>query len=263
MVYNNLPRIVLRLANIIYSKNCLDSAREHNLFPTRRRVFPSNTIVINHGSTDRILFKRNARNCYVINKPEFIKYSSDKLQTYKLLKDFHPPTYTYSDRSKLKDNVEYIIKPRFGHQGRQMKYLNGLRAKIYLTPSKIAQVKMPIKYEFRFNVFDDKIYQISKKIKTRDIETGRCDFNWVSLGSNAKLHPNHFRFVRDIINEINSKLNHGLGSYAVDTMKTYDKKRYLVELNTSFGLGYYTSGRFYDIIRTKYFNGELEKYRVR
>ena len=50
--------------------------------------------------------------------------------------------------------------------------------------------------------------------------------------------------------------------YTIDVMKGVDNNYYLTEMNSACGLGQYTTSKLIDILTSKYYNGELEKYRV-
>ena len=253
-IYFRLPK------SLIFSKDTVKTIREIGCIPTRRDTFKSNSIIINHGNSNPITLK--GENIYLINRPTYINLSSNKLKTKELLSKYQPREININEIERF----PVVIKLPFGCQGKGVFLVDSINAlRNILSAHKsvvIEEYKEPL-HEYRFNVLDGKIYQISRKDMVTGWDSKKFKFQWVSLGANAGLHKNTFKFVNSIINDIVKSTNYGLSSFAVDIIKSIDKKRYLTEINSAFGISNYTAVRLINTLLDKYENGELEKYRVR
>jgi len=263
-------QIYLRLANIVYSRNFIDTVRNSGIRITRRNKFLRNSIVINHGNSKPISFGRKVNRGYILNLPEYIQYSSNKLKTLKLLKEYFP------DTCLKPENVDFkpiIVKPLHGHHGYGIQVFynkEDLYEFLKHTNEKyIIQRFIPIKHEFRFNVLGDTIFQVSHKERLYDennnpvyTDKGGMVFRYRSLGSNAKISDKFWNYVYSIVDDINSKLNYKLADYCIDVIKGTDKQYYLSEINSSYGIGTFTINKLLETINDKFRFGELEIYRV-
>ena len=128
----------------------------------------------------------------------------------------------------------------------------------------IIQQYIPIKHEFRFNVCDGSVFQIShrQQLDGRTEQNGYI-FSYHSLGENARISQKFRSFVGDVIKTFHSSIGYDLGDYCVDVIKGQDGYYYLSELNSAYGIGQFTIQKLVNIIETKYNNGDLESYRVR
>jgi glutathione synthase/RimK-type ligase-like ATP-grasp enzyme len=184
--------------------------------------------------------------------------------TYQILKDYCPPIF--SNIEKI-NTLPIIAKPVNGHHGygivtlstpSQIREFNRLHPHGYLY-----QKKITINHEYRFNILDGDIYQISRREKLPTLTPdGGFMFSYQSLGEDAGLSDKFYEFVNNVIHEVHNHLGDNLCHYTIDVMKGMDKKYYLTELNSACGIGDFTATKLYDLIRYKLLHGQLEKYRV-
>ena len=266
MERNNIPRIIFRLGNIVFSRDFVETLKSHGIILSRANRFKNDAIIINHGNTNEISASRKVRNLYVINYPSYIKYCSNKWLNYKILKDFYPYTQL-STKINSDFALPLIAKPLNGHHGYgilEIKTPEELEELLHSHNTYLIQEKIDIKHEYRFNVFDGKVFQVSHRDKIPDrTQLGGFIFNYRSLGENAKLKSIFWEFVYNVIRTFKSSIPlKYLSSYSVDVMKGTDNKYYLSEINSAYGIGLFTLNKLIRNITEKYNSGELEKYRV-
>ena len=221
-----------------------------------------NGIVINHGNTDPIKISPKVKEFYLINKHNAIKYCSDKMKNYDILQDFYPFSCRHEDEI---ESYPVIVKPLHGYHGYGIKVVNnGKELRQHMSEHKgpfIIQKYVPIKHEFRFNVFDRDIFQISHKQRLDEL-TDEGGFQF-SYRSGMKVSDKFLKFVKDAIKTFHDTVGYDLGDYCVDVMKSKDKGYYLSEINSAYGIGGFTRDKLLNIVKQKYESGELEPYRVR
>ena len=259
-----MHRLYLRQGNITFCKAFVDNLREKGIILTRRDTFNRNGVMINHGNSNDIKYGKKVNRFYLLNHPNSIMYTANKMRTYKLLPSYHPKVY--ENRRDIRAPV--IAKPRTGHHGYGIKILNTNKEvddffSYNSFSNYIVEDLIDIKHEYRFNVVAGEVYQVSKKIK-QDMytEKGGYVFAYKSLGSDAKISQKFWDFVNNIIKDIERKLGNKLGSYCIDIIKGQDGEYYLTELNSAYGIGQFTLETLINTIDVKYNNGELEDYRV-
>jgi hypothetical protein len=121
-----------------------------------------------------------------------------------------------------------------------------------------------VKHEYRFNIFDNEIYQISYREKTPSITpNGGYIFNYRSLGNNAEISDKFYEFIDQIIHQFYSKVGNNVCTYTIDIMKDKRNNYYLTEINSACGIGEYTANKLKEKITESYTEGRLNKYRVR
>ena len=260
-----MVKIYLRLGNIVFSKTFLETVKELGFIPTRKSKFRSNGILINHGCSKPFKLSKNVSEFYIINQPDAIKYCSNKLLNYNILKDFYPEIYKYKDINTF----PIVAKLKNGHHGYGFTYINNLTELNEFRRNNdiskyIFQRAIDIKHEFRFNVFDKLVYQVShrEKLDSRT-EGGGLEFEYRSLGQNAKISTKFWNYVYDVIDVFHKSVGNTIAHYCIDVMKGYDKNYYLTELNSAYGIGNYTASKLIDLINDKYANGDLDKYGIK
>lgn len=255
------PRVVFRLGDIRFSKDFINALRSQSVIISRRDSFNKPALIINHGNSHDI--RVNAIDSYLINKPRYIHYCSNKKSNMRVLKDYYPKEY--NNASMVKD-FPVVVKAVHGLHGTGVKKANNRRELKSIISSMrddyLIEEYINIKGEYRFNIFDGEIYQISKKEMVKGWN-GRFVFEWHSLGSNAKLHPKFYDFIDNVITDFHKQVGHNLGSYAVDVLKSENGKYYLSEFNSAFGIGELTMQKLMNCIFHKYNACALEKYKVR
>lgn len=260
-----MNRIILRQGNIIWSKEFVDTLRSREVILSKKDKFFKNAILINHGNSNPITLGKKVSKFYIINKPEAIKFCVNKMRNYKILDIFYPDTY---ESIYDVDKFPVFIKPIGGHHGygaEKVETRDKLKRILNNSNTKyIIQDYVPIKHEFRFNVFDRDIFNVSHKIK-QDYKTekGGLVFGFRSLGQGAKISDKFKRFVKSVIDTFHRTVGYDLGTYCVDVMKGEDGKYYLSELNSAYGIGQFTLEKMLDTIDHKYKCNELERYRVK
>lgn len=266
MARDNIPRIIFRLGDIVFSKDFINLLKSNGIIISRARRYIRDAIVINHGNSNSLSLSRRVKRFYLINKPECIRYCANKWKNYQILKDFYPVTYlSTEDISDIQ--LPIIAKPLNGHHGYGVKYINDTdELEMILNSGKIflLQEFIPVKHEFRFNVFDGDVFQVShrKKLDTTT-ELGGFEFEYRSLGRNAKLKQKFWNFVRDVINSFHKTIPiQDLSSYCIDVMKSHDGNYYLSEINSAYGIGEFTFQKLLEEIKKSWENGDLEKYRI-
>ena len=257
-------RKYLRQGNITFSRGFIDSVMDIGLIPTRRNHFVGSSLVLNHGNHNPVTINDRALKFYLLNRPEFIYTCSNKVKNHSILSTYYPKTY--KDIKKI-DKYPVILKPIHGHHGYGIKIANTYRELLKILKNNtnyIIQEYIDVKREYRFNVFDKKIYQVSRKELTNQrTDKGGYVFNWVSLGNNAGISDKFWNFIYDIIDSYHDYVGNGMCHYCIDIMKGFDNEYYLTEINSAGGLGELTANKLITIMNNKLSNGELEKYRVR
>jgi len=257
-------KVVLRQANITFSKDFVDLNKQNGIVLTRKNLFGYNAVCINHGNSNPIKLKNIVTKFYLINKPEKIHLCSNKIDNWKLLQEFYPRTYQHPSDVQ---HYPVIAKPVSGHHGygieickNEKELRNCIRKGTY-----IVQDLIDVKHEYRFNVLDGDIYQISKKSFLEGMNTplGGYQFSYKSLGVDADLSNKFKTFVNNIITRFTRQVGVDIGDYCIDIMKDKDSNYYLTEINSAYGIGQFTLEKLIDIIYSKYEGGDLDKYRVR
>jgi len=239
--------------------------RDYSFILTRKNRFLRNGILLNHGSSEQIGFGRKVNQFYILNNPSYIHYCSNKMDNYNILSKYYPKTTTNIDYIS---RLPIIAKPINGHHGYGIKILHipsEIREFNRQHPSGyIYQDFINIKYEYRFNIFDKDIYQISRReCSSERTPEGGYIFYYNSLGKDAGISDKFFNFVYDVISDFHRVVGNNLCHYSIDVMKGIDNKYYLTEMNSACGLGNYTVDKLYKEISKSLKSGRLEKYRVR
>jgi hypothetical protein len=259
-------KVYLRQPKITFSKDFVNTIKKHGIVLTRGNKFIRNGVMINHGNPKDIKIGRKVNTFYLINKPNYIKYCSNKAKNIDILKKYYPKTFNNVEDIKDKD-FPIIAKPLNGHHGYGIEIFDDITSLSSFVHSikepYILQRYIPIKHEYRFNVFDKTIYQVSHKQKL-DARTdkGGLLFSYRSLGSNAGISDKFWNFIDNVIKDFHDVIDINLGDYCIDVIKGQDKEYYLSEINSAYGIGNYTLEKLITIIDNKIRKGELEKYRV-
>jgi glutathione synthase/RimK-type ligase-like ATP-grasp enzyme len=255
-----MPRYVFRLGDITFSRDFIRCLRSRGVVSSRRDSFGRSCVMVNHGNSHNITIKPKVKSFYLINNPRYIRYCSNKSTNMNVLEEYYPDTYKYPHQVK---SYPVVVKSPHGYHGSGVRKANNKRElRRLLTNDSIIEEFIDIKNEYRFNVLDKDIYQISRK-NLIEGWNGRFEFEWVSLGKDAQLSNRFYRFVEKIIYQFHDNVGSNLGSYAVDVIKGKDGKYYLSEINSAFGIGEFTIDRLLDTLNKKYYRGDLEKYKVR
>lgn len=260
-----MERLYIRQADIVFSKDFVDRVRGYDVVMTRRNHFNRNGVIINHGNRKSITVGKKANNLYIINKPEAIQNCSNKLVNCKMLKDYYPKLYSSVNDI---DNYPVIVKPINGHHGYGIEVFDNEEDissffDNHSISKYIIQQFIDIKHEYRFNIIDRNVYQVSHKMRQEgETEGGGFIFSYRSLGKDAKISKEFWKYVYNIIDIFHGHIDDDLGHYCIDIIKGMDKKYYLTELNSACGLGEFTLGKLIEELEEKYANGDLDKYKV-
>lgn len=263
MERGDIPRIVVRLGNIKFTQDSIDTWKAYGVMVSRARGYVKDSVVINHGNSKNFKVGRGVRRLYLLNHPKYIEFSVDKWKGYTLLKPYYPETYLASDYDGQLD-YPFVAKPVTGYHGYGFQIIhddNELEKVQNLNRPYILQEYLERSVEHRFNVIDGEIYQVSKRI-VKDGMEGGC-VRYKSLGRDAKLSEAYWDFVHRAVNDFSDAVEDKIASYCIDVMKSKDGLYYLSETNTAFGVGGLTVEKLLETLRRKYDSGDLEKYRVR
>ena len=257
-------RIYLRQGNITFSRHFVDTMKDSGIILTRKDKFLRNGIIINHGNTKPISIGKKVKKLYLLNKPSAIHYCSNKIDNYDILNEFYP----HSCRASVDvDSFPVLAKPINGHHGYGIERFNNLKdLSMFLKKTNkqyIIQKYIPIKHEFRFNVLDRDVFQISHRQRLdEETDEGGYVFSYRSLGNDAKISGKFRNYVLDVIKKFHEVVGYSVADYCVDVMKGTDNEYYLSEINSAYGIGQYTIEKLVDSINYKYDEGKLEQYRV-
>ena len=257
--------IILRQSKIVWSKDFINLLKSEGILLTRRNKYGSSSILINHGNTEPIALKDRVRKFYVINNPKSVKYCSNKKLNYDILESFYPDTCIHPADVR---EFPVIVKPVNGHHGYGIKIcktreeLN--RLILNTSTTYVIQKFIPIKHEYRFNILDREIFQVSRKIRQEgSTPQGGFIFMYKSLGADAKVKIKFKRFIQATIDLFHKEVGYDVGSYCIDVIKGTNNKYYLSELNSGYGIGQFTLTKLMNAIKYKYEKGDLEPYKVR
>lgn len=259
-------RIILRQADITFSRDFVDTLVDAGIILSRRNLFNRNGIIINHGNHEPIRLGHRVSSMYIINQPDYIRYCSNKMISCRLLPKYYPD---YWESFRDVDRFPVIVKPKFGHHGKGIRIIKSRHELIRFftqhdNSDYVIQDFINISHEFRFNVFDRQIFQVSEKVRiNQDVDRNGIEFEYRSLGEDPDIRPRFLTFLKGIINDFHKNVGYNLGSYCLDVMKSVDGDYYLCEINSAYGIGAFTLDRLITNIRNKYINRELENYRVR
>lgn len=261
---NNL-RIFIRKGSLVFSKSFMRAVRGKGIIVTKRDTFPNNCIIINHGNMEGIKTNHGASRIYLINKPNFIRYCSSKSLNSKTLEEFYPRVYS---SYKEVDKYPVILKPRGGHHGYGIHIINSRRGLRIFSQKHLdnyfIEECVPVVHEYRFNVIDKEVYQVSRKdLLDKKSAKGGYEFEWKSLGKDAKISKRFWDYVYKVIDQFHKTVGDNLGHYALDIFKCEHGKYYVCEVNSACGFGEYTIDKLKESIDRKYRSGDLEKYRIR
>lgn len=260
----------LRQGNIVFSRDFVDTLKDKGVVLTRKNIFKRSGIVINHGNTKPIKKGRKVRELYLLNQPEYIKYCSNKLKNYNILEEFYP--HTTEDINDV-DKFPVLVKPLNGHHGYGIKRIDDMNElSSYFNTVKgkhLIQEYIPIKHEYRFNILDKDVFQVSHKQRIYNddgtpmkTDKGGMVFSYRSLGSNAKISDKFWDYINRVILKFHNSVGNHLADYCIDVIKGKDNTYYLSEINSAYGIGHYTSDKLIETINNKYISGELDKYMV-
>jgi len=261
-----VDRIYVRQANITFSQSFVDTLRSNGVIITRRDRYNRSGILVNHGNGKPITVNPKVRNFYIINQPDSIRLCSNKVSNCNLLDEFYPEMYQSVEDV---DKFPVMVKPINGHHGYGIKKIDNRSEleeffRIHNLSKYIIQEYIDIKHEYRFNVLDRKVYQVSHKERQEGLtDEGGFIFVYRSLGKDAKISQKFWDYINNVIDAFHNEVGYDLGHYGIDVIKGKDGKYYLSEINSACGLGQFTLGKLLEKLKEKYNNGDLENYRVR
>jgi glutathione synthase/RimK-type ligase-like ATP-grasp enzyme len=260
------PRVAFRLADISFSRDFVHTLTNSDVIITRKNFFNRNRFLINHGNHSPITIGRDVDRFYLINKPDHIRFCANKMTSAKFLPRYYPDFY--SSVGEIRE-FPVIAKPLHGYHGIGIRILNNrheLRRffENHQFGNYIVQDLIPISHEYRVNIFDREIFQISEKIRLEEHQRrGGIEFEWRSLGEDARMKAKFHTFIDNVINDFHKKVGYNLGSYCFDVMKSGDGDYYLCEINSAYGIGELTLQKLLTKIEEKHARRRLESYRVR
>jgi glutathione synthase/RimK-type ligase-like ATP-grasp enzyme len=262
-------RKYVRLGNITYSRDFVKNTRAYGFILTRKNTIIHNGVMINHGNREPYKLGRKVNRFYWLNQPDYLNNCSNKMKNFNMLNEFYPFTTRSTDEARKHINVgnEIIAKPVAGHHGYGIKFIHNENEMDNFMRNKkgnfVYQELLPIKHEYRFNIFDKEIFQVSRKVYTdKKTPKGGFVFEWKSLGAEAKISQKFWEWVNVVMNEFHKTVKDNIGTYCIDVIKSKGKY-YLCEMNVGYGIGEFTASKLNDLINNKLENGELEKYRIR
>lgn len=194
--------------------------------------------VINWGSSK---ISDQAAACKVINKPEAVMLSSNKLKSFELFKEKGvsiPPFWTTQNEAKEESERGTCIVCRTvlnGHSGAGI-IVADKADDIVLAPLYTAYI--PKKHEYRYHVFNGKVIDVQRKARNKEVADE--DVNW-----KVRNHDNGFIFMREgveIVPEAEAEAIKavealGLDFGAVDIIwNEKQNKYYVLECNSAPGL---------------------------
>lgn len=255
--------MLMRMGNITFSKDFVNTIREAGFTPTRKNHFNASAICINHGNGRPFTIGKNVKTFISINNPNYISTVSDKKKSYKLLEKFYPKTFFNARDVNI---YPVVAKLTNGHHGYGLAYINNKKdLERHKGNAHLFQEKVDCRHEFRFNVLDNEVFQVSHREKLSDFtDNGGLQFKYMSLkahGSNM-VSKQLQKFVSGVMDTMNKRVGNGLASYCIDVMKGKNGKYYLSELNSGYGIGQHTCKKLVECLEKKYDNGELDKYRL-
>lgn len=197
-------------------------------------------VVINWGSS-RI--SDQAAACKVINPPEAVMLSSNKLKSFELFKENEvsiPPFFTTQEEANdfMVNNRGAIIVCRTtltGHSGAGIVISESVED---LVKAPLYTVYIPKKHEYRYHVFMGKVIDVQRKARNKDIPDDKVDWK-------VRNHDNGFIFMREgvVADEVASSEAIkaveclGLDFGAVDLIFNEKQgKYYVLEVNSAPGL---------------------------
>lgn len=194
--------------------------------------------VINWGSSK---ISDQAAACKVINAPEAVMLSSNKLKSFELFKEAGvsiPPFWTtkHEAEEEIRQGVSIVCRTILsGHSGAGIVIAdNG--DELVQAPLYVAYI--PKKFEYRYHVFNGKVIDVQRKARNKDVADE--DVNW-----KVRNHDNGFIFMREGVEEdaraseqaILAVEALGLDFGAVDIIWNEKKDTYYVlEVNSAPGL---------------------------
>lgn len=194
--------------------------------------------VINWGSSK---ISDQAAACKVINTPEAVMLSSNKLKSFELFKEKGvsiPPFWTTQNEAKEEIERGTCIVCRTvlsGHSGAGI-VIADKAEDIVLAPLYTAYI--PKKHEYRYHVFNGKVIDVQRKARNKEVADE--DVNW-----KVRNHDNGFIFMREgveIVPEAEAEAIKavealGLDFGAVDIIwNEKQNKYYVLEVNSAPGL---------------------------
>ncbi len=207
--------------------------------------------VINWGSSK---ISDQAAACKVINVPEAVMLSSNKLKSFELFKEAGvsiPPFWTNKDEAEEEIRNGSCIVCRTilsGHSGAGIVIANNVD-ELVKAPLYVAYI--PKKHEYRYHVFMGKVIDVQRKARNKDVADE--DVNW-----KVRNHDNGFIFMREGVEEdaraseqaILAVEALGLDFGAVDIIWNEKKDTYYVlEVNSAPGLTGTTLDNYVDAFK--------------
>ena len=256
-------RLLMRMGNITFSKEFVNTIKEFGFVPTRKNHFNASAICINHGNGRQFTLGHNVKKFISLNNPDYISTVSSKKKSYNILEKFYPKTFFNARDVNI---FPVVAKLTNGHHGYGLAYINNKKdLEKHKGNAHLFQQKVDCKHEFRFNVLDGEIFQVSHRDKLSDFtEQGGLQFQYMSLKSHgSNMVSNKLqKFVDDVMYTMKEKVGINLPSYCIDVMKDKNGEYFLSELNSGYGIGQHTCRKLSECLEKKYDKGELEKYRL-
>lgn len=197
--------------------------------------------VINWGSSklpDQVMA------CKVINKPEAVMLSSNKLKSFELFKKHGvsiPPFFTTKEQARVfltevEDRRSIVCRTILnGHSGAGIVVADSADD---LVEAPLYTAYIPKKHEYRYHVFNGKVLDVQRKARNKDVADE--DVNW-----KVRNHDNGFIFMREgveIVPEAEAEAIKavealGLDFGAVDIIHNEKQNKfYVLEVNSAPGL---------------------------
>lgn len=207
--------------------------------PHSKFVGALDKIVINWGSSSST---KELDKCVVINRPEFVAYTTNKLSCFKVLRNnniFIPP-FTEDQQVAIGwvNEGKTVVARHIlnGSGGEGIELLNGLNDFPCIAPLYTMYIKK--KQEYRIHIINGQVIKVQRK--ARDTTVPDNEVNW-----KIRNHGNGFVFIQDdgpvpndvILKAIQAVSALGLTFGAVDVIYNEGRQMaYVLEVNTAPGL---------------------------
>lgn len=209
--------------------------------------------VINWGLSN---IQRSLNNCRILNRPEAIQKSVNKLTAFQFMEEGDVDVPDFSTdmeqaRARIRDGKKVVCRTKLSAYG-------GAGIVIAETEEQLVEAPLYVRYipkdqEYRVHVMNGQVFFVQRKARKTDVPDDQVNWQVRNLAGGfiyANQNVETTQAVRD--NAIRAVSSLGLDFGAVDILVTPKGRPYALEVNTACGLAGTTLDKYVEAFRQHY-----------